>query len=351
MDGDAVAVLDLDQDIEGRRRLALEHRLLRAPPPRLLVGKGDALDASEQIVQRRVDEEVLQGLAVRRGDELDAAFGDGTRGAGLELGADLVDDDDLRHVVLDRLDHHRVLKQRRLHLHAPRAADARMRNVAVATDLVRRVDDDDALAQLVREQARALAQHRRLANAGPAQEQDALAADDDVADDLPGARHRAAHAHGQADDASGSVADRGDTVERALDAGAVVVAELADVVRHMVEVRRRDRMVGQQDFASRHARLRLAAKVEHDLQQFARVDAVMNRAREVRRQRSRQELGLLVPAADARRFSLGTHPKDGTRPFSRTGLGTRTASSLTRSSCVRRTVNPRPRRASIMCES
>src|SRR6266567_3648157 len=97
----------------------------------------------------------------------------------LELRADLVDDDDLGHVVLDCLDHHRVLQHRRAHLHATRAADSGMRNVAVTADLVRGVDDDDPLAQLVREQARAFAQHRGLADARPAQQKDALAADDD----------------------------------------------------------------------------------------------------------------------------------------------------------------------------
>jgi hypothetical protein len=39
-------------------------------------------------------------------------------------------------VVLDRLDHHRVLLVRRGHLHAPGTADAGVRHVAVARDLV-----------------------------------------------------------------------------------------------------------------------------------------------------------------------------------------------------------------------
>ncbi len=42
-------------------------------------------------------------------------------------------------------------------LHAPRAADAGMRNIAVARDLVRRIDDHDALA-ISAQDARALAQ-------------------------------------------------------------------------------------------------------------------------------------------------------------------------------------------------
>ena len=70
------------------------------------------------------------------GDELHATLGDSPCGGGLELGTDLIDDDDLGHVVLDRLDHHGMLQQRRLHLHAPRAPNAGMRDIAVAADLI-----------------------------------------------------------------------------------------------------------------------------------------------------------------------------------------------------------------------
>jgi hypothetical protein len=51
------------------------------------------------------------------------------------------------------------------HLHAARVADAGMRNVAVAADLVRRVDDHHPALQVVGEHARRLAQQRRLADA------------------------------------------------------------------------------------------------------------------------------------------------------------------------------------------
>src|SRR5919197_207417 len=68
----------------------------------------------------------------------------------------------------------------------PRSADAGMRDVAVASDLVRRVDDNDALPELVREHARDLAQHRRLADARTTEEQDASSRFDDVADDVDG---------------------------------------------------------------------------------------------------------------------------------------------------------------------
>ena len=180
VDEHLLAVLDLDDDVERRRRLALEHALLRPSAARLLVAEGDALDAADEVGQRRVEHQVVEVVAVRRPDQLDAALGDRARGLRLELGPDLVDDDDLGHVVLDRLDHDLVLQGRGADLHPPGLADGRMRDVAVAGDLVRGVDDDDALAEVVGEDAGGLAQHRRLADAGPAHDQDRLPALDEV---------------------------------------------------------------------------------------------------------------------------------------------------------------------------
>jgi hypothetical protein len=334
-------------------RNALEDRFLRAAAARLLVRQRHALDSAEQVVERGVDEQVFERLPVRGRDELHAALGDGARRGRLELGADLVDDDDLGHVVLDRLDHHRVLEQGRLHLHATRSTDAGMGDVSVTTDLVRRVDDDHAFAQLIRQQSRALAQHRGLADAGASEQENALARHDDVADDLAGASDRATDAHRQADDAAGAVANRRDAMERALDAGPVVVAELAHIVGHVLQVRRRDRMVREQDLASGHPSVGLTAEVEDDLQQLTRIDALVQGASEVGWKRTGEQLDLVVPiGCTSRLLSFqGGHPNDGTSPFSRTGFGTLKASSLTNSNCVSKTLNPRPRRASIMCES
>ena len=49
VDADELALLLLDEHIEGGRRLALEHRLLRAAPPRLLIPQRHRLDAPHQI--------------------------------------------------------------------------------------------------------------------------------------------------------------------------------------------------------------------------------------------------------------------------------------------------------------
>src|SRR5262249_52110910 len=153
-------------------------------------------------------------------------------------------------------------------------ADRGMGDIAVTRDLVGGVDDDHALVHVVGEHARGLAQHGRLAHAGLAQQEDALSALYQVVDDGDGAVHGTADAAGEADDGAATVADAGDAVQRALDAGAIVVAELADVGDDVIEVG-----LGHFDVAEHHlpagiARLRKAAQIHDDLEQFAAVRAV-----------------------------------------------------------------------------
>ena len=80
-------------------------------------------------------------------------------------------------------------------------------------------------ALLVGQHARRFAQHRRLAHAGLAQQQDAFAGRDNVFDDVNRPVHGAAHAARQPDDVPAPVADGADAVQRPLDAGAVIRVE------------------------------------------------------------------------------------------------------------------------------
>ena len=235
VDRDLAPALDLDEHVEGGRGLAFEDALLRPAAAGLLVAQGDRLDAADEVGERGVQDQVFQRVAVRRRDELDAALSDGAGRLRLELAPDLVDDDHLRHVVLHRLDHHLVLQRGGGHLHAAGASDAVVRDVAVARDLVRRVDDHDTLAVLVGEDARHLAQHRRLAHAGPPQQEHAAPRLGQVVDDLDRAEHRPPDARGQPDDLAFAVADRRDAVQRPLDARAVVLPKVPDALRHQLE--------------------------------------------------------------------------------------------------------------------
>ena len=110
-------------------------------------------------------------------------------------------------MVLDRFDHHTMLICRRWYLHAPGASDRRVRNVAVAGDLIGRVNDHHPLVQLVGKHAGGFPQERGLSNAGATEEQHALAGLDEVAHDGDGAEDSAADPAGESDDLAGAIAD------------------------------------------------------------------------------------------------------------------------------------------------
>jgi hypothetical protein len=189
------------------------------------------------------------------------------RGRRLELGPDLVDDDHLGHVVLDRLDHDRVLLGGGADLHPPRVPDPRVRDVAVAGDLVGGVDHDHALAQVIGLHAGDLAQHGRLAHARPPQQQDAAPVLDDVADDVDRPEHGPPDPAGEAHHLAGPVADGADPMQGALDPGPVVVAEGTDVIDDVGDIGLGHLAGEQLLLAMNEARLGAAAQVEHHLQQ------------------------------------------------------------------------------------
>src|SRR5690606_23152670 len=113
------------------------------------------------------------------------------------------------------------------YLHAAGTADGRMRYIAVAADLVGGIDDHHPLAELVRQHPGDLPQAGRLADPGRAEQQQALAAFDLVADLVDGAEHRPADAQRQPDDLALAVADRRDAVQGAPDARPAVAADIA----------------------------------------------------------------------------------------------------------------------------
>ena len=142
-----------------------------------------------------------------------------------------------------------------------------MRDVAVAGDLVARIDDDDALAEVVGQHAGRLAQHRGLADAGPAHDQDGFPDLDEVVDDVDRAVHGAPDAAGQPDDLAGPVADGADPVERPLDAGPVVVTEQPDVLHDVGDVGVVDLALEEFHLGIGEARLGSAPEIHDDLDQ------------------------------------------------------------------------------------
>lgn len=155
-------------------------------PPTSTADEHRAVGVVDQVGERR---------AVDGRDERDATADDGARRLALLLVGDLVDDHDLGRLVLDGLDHHLVLQLGPLDGEHACVADGLMRHDARAADLHRLVDDDDDAFAAAREQARKLAEKRRLTHVRLADDQQAFAAL--LREALDGIGHSGVHQHRQ----------------------------------------------------------------------------------------------------------------------------------------------------------
>ena len=194
MNGEAIAGLDLDEDVKGGRRAAFEDSLLRTATAGFFVRKCHRFDAADEVAERGVEQKVIERLPMRRADQLHTAFCDGAGGKGFEFTPDLVDDDDFGVVILHGFDHHLVLKHRLADLHATRFAHSRVRHIAIAANFVRGVHDDHTL--VLGEDAGGLTQKRGLAYTWATENEYRFTGFDQVLDDVHGAVDGATNAAG-----------------------------------------------------------------------------------------------------------------------------------------------------------
>src|SRR5262249_35001216 len=143
--------------------------------------------------------------------------------------------------------------------------DAGVRHVAVACDLVGRVHDDHTLFKVVGEHARSLTEQRRFPDARTSHQQYAPARFDQIANDVHHSKDRAPHPAGQSHDLAQTIADRRDSVQRALDARAVVAREMADTALGVMQIFARHDRIVDGNGAPRIARFRLATEIKDDL--------------------------------------------------------------------------------------
>jgi hypothetical protein len=141
-----------------------------------------------------------------------------------------------------------------------------MRNVAIATDLVRGIDDHDPFSKIVSEHTTNLAEHRCLAHTGSPEEKDALPQLDYVTNDVTGPVNRSSDAQSQTDHFSCSVPQRGDSMERALDAGTIVASERTDVRNHIRQVLSGHFTRHKGDLASWESCLRRTTEIHYNLE-------------------------------------------------------------------------------------
>ena len=90
-----VPCLYLHQRVERWRRLALQHALLAASPSSLFVTQRDRLNSAHQVRKRRVQEQILQSVAMRCSYKLYTPFCNCAGSGRILLRSDLINDDDL----------------------------------------------------------------------------------------------------------------------------------------------------------------------------------------------------------------------------------------------------------------
>src|SRR5262249_14686529 len=131
---------------------------------------------------------------------------------------------------------------------------------------------------------RRLAEERRLTDTWAAHHQDAATRLDDVADDRDRAEDGATDAARDADHPPLAIADGRDAMQGALDAGAAVVAEVAEPLHDGVGVLFGYGMRREQHLAARKAGLWLTPEVHDHLEQVASVRQPLQRIADVRGQ-------------------------------------------------------------------
>jgi hypothetical protein len=196
-------------------------------------------------------------------------------------------------MILDRFDHHLMLVFRIRHLHTARAAYARMRHIAIARYLVRRVNDDHALLQIVGEHSRSFAQKRRFSNSGFSHQQQAFTGFDYVADYVHSAVDRATDTASETDDIADAVSYGGYTMKRAFDARAVIACEMSHAAFDVLNVFVRDQRVVQINSLARITSFGLATEVKDYFDERFDVACASKRIAYGRRQDYKQQIEVI----------------------------------------------------------
>src|SRR2546425_1645257 len=165
--------------------------------------------------------------------KLHTAFRDSAGGSRFQFGTNFIYDNYLGHVILDGLNHHRVLFHRACHLHTARTPDTRMGNIPITRDFIGGIDDHHPFIGIVREDASYFTQQGGFTHTWATKNQDGLTLFDDIADQCNTAEYRSTNAAGQANYFPFTIAQRADAMERTLDASAVVVTKFTNTLDHV----------------------------------------------------------------------------------------------------------------------
>src|SRR6266487_5209155 len=167
--------------------------------------------------------------------KLHAAFRNGTRSGSLQFSAYFVNNNNLRHMVLYRFNHYRMLFHSASHLHAARSTNTGMRNISVSGDFVGGIHDDYTFIGFVCENTCYFTQQCGFAHTWATKNQDRLTLFDNISNQGNTAKYRSTNAAGQTNNFSFSISKSADTMESALDTSTVVVTKFTYSLDHILE--------------------------------------------------------------------------------------------------------------------
>src|SRR2546429_4156991 len=168
--------------------------------------------------------------------ELHAAFRYGTSSGGLQFSAYFVNNNNLRHMVLYRFNHYRMLFRSASHLHAARSTNTGVRNIAISSNFVGGVHNDYTFIGFVCQNTCYFTQQCGFAHTWATKNQDRLTLFDNISNQRNTAEYRSTNAAGQTNNFSFSISKSADTMESALDTSTVVVTKFTYSLDHILEV-------------------------------------------------------------------------------------------------------------------
>src|ERR1700726_4275747 len=168
--------------------------------------------------------------------KLHAALRDGSSGGRFQFGTNFIYDNYLGHVILDGLNHHRVLFYRAGHLHTARTSNTRMGDIPITRDFIGGIDDHHPFIGFIREDAGYFTQQGGFTHTWATKNQDGLTLFDNITNQANTAEYRSTDTAGQADNFPLSITQGANTMECTLYTSTVIVAKFTNALDHVFQV-------------------------------------------------------------------------------------------------------------------
>jgi len=182
MNGNLISCLNFYQNIKSRRRTTFQHSFLGTSPSRFLIREGHRFNASNKIGKCWIQEQILERISMRSANQLNPTLGDCSSSCRFQFATYFINDNNLRIMIFDCLDHNLMLKRWFSHLHPPGTSNCGMRYITITTNLIRSIYNYDA--SVLCEDSCRFSKHGGFSNAGSSKYQQAFTTFNQVFNDV-----------------------------------------------------------------------------------------------------------------------------------------------------------------------